>query len=848
VDDADFTLDIPEEEKPAVMEQRKYSTIAWRQLGSSVHYCLPRSDKPVPGEDNDDGEQLHVTDPDLVIWREDVRKQKLNAALFLQQGVVEVTFFGPDQTLNQCFFAACAKLGLSARFAFGRRSRPIASSVLFKLRDDEAKRLDEEYSGFRPRFFSVDDARRGVVIRYAAPAKRASQGQPATTLLPGSLLWSADGVRYDLIDWRDEAGQGPSKPRQTAAPLVEYFTIVRAAAYASILNIIPGKAWDDYAVRRVVCEWLARLTRDGQAINSNAVFAKASRAIVSEPAQGELIIDLLCSRTGQAVGLEECLGFFRFGRKRLEADPSRIDVAGWSGLARALGEEAQKALRAVLNVGADSTLLEDYADRYLFHSGHSEFIDRQAFHEGQDHFIFAKDSLALRHAPDQIQTKKKPLEAFPIFVKSKLRQDVTDVETYPDHPPGSIIRVTREGAIIADNDYAPDHSRLIFNDWRGLYIHPAKTIEAALKAECEDKLDHMLSLVTNRHAGRAQWIKAHFGWTLKYPGQKQQVALICTGDQGTGKSFLCTTFAQAIFGRYADTASVRALDGQFYIAGYIGKLWVSHDEFVSNFDNAEILKTLIRGTRVSGEIKGRDTATYAVFARLAFTSNEANPGISRGREERGVFQVTSITATSEGLLPGEFRTRMLHEVAPFYESYSLFLERPEVRRAYARILIDCAPAKINQVEDLAYSAMRDEEVSRAHLTQGQLVAKIILESGTVHRGYDIAMPFRDEDIFGRVQRLTKEMGIRGLRSSDVLQEFFNAGILGRMDDGAYLFKWKIGGLHRLYSAYVGVPLHAQWSLGPNDDMFNDYRAGDAMEMWKGRPRDDEQRNRRWDND
>ena len=160
--------------------------------------------------------------------------------------------------------------------------------------------------------------------------------------------------------------------------------------------------------------------------------------------------------------------------------------------------------------------------------------------------------------------------------------------------------------------------------------------------------------VTDFKPKRAEWIKAHFGWTLKHPGRKQQVALVCTGDQGTGKSFLCTTFAQAIFGHYADTASVRALNGQFYIAGYIGRLWVSHDEFVSNFDNAEILKTLIRGTRVSGEIKGQDTATYSIFARLAFTSNEANPGISRGRDDRGLFQVTSISAASTGILPSEF--------------------------------------------------------------------------------------------------------------------------------------------------------------------------------------------------
>ena len=832
VDDKAFYLDIPEEDKPPIMEQRLQTRTAWRQLGSSAHYCLPHGKDPVPGDDNDDGEQLHVTDPNLDIWRDDVRKQGLNCVLFLQQGVVELTFFGPDQTLNQCFFAACAKLSLSTRFALGRRSRPIATSVLFKLREDEAKRLEEEYSGFKPKAFTLDDARRGVIIRYSAAAKKA---KPDITLLPGSLVWAPNGKDYDPIEWRGEAGQGLSVPRQTAAPLVEYFSIIRATVYAAILNIVPAKAWDEYAARRVFCEWLARVVRDGQAINQNVIFSKASRAVLAEPAHAEAVIELICSRTGQLVGHEECLAFFHFARKRLEADPSRVDVAGWSAVARILGEEAQKALRGVLNVGADSTMLEDFAERYLFHLQNNEFIDRQAFREGQSQFVFSKDGLVLRHAPDLIQTKKKPVEAFPIFIKSKLRQNVTDVETYPDHPPGSIVRVTREGAIVPDNDYTPEHSRLIFNSWAGLYIKPAKTIDPSLRKECEEKLDTMLSLVTNRKKPRADWIKAHFGWTLKHPGRKQQVALVCTGDQGIGKTFLCTTFAQAVFGRYAGGASVRALSGQFYIAGYLDKLWVSHDEFVSNFDNAEILKTLIRGTAVSGEIKGQDTKSYTIFARLAFTSNEANPGISRGRDDRGLFQVTSISPTTEGMLPTEFNDWLGREIKPFYADYDQFLQRDDVRQAYVRILMDHAPSKMSEVEDLTHSAMRDVEVARKHLTDKQLIAKAILEDGVIHSGHDIAMPFEMRDLSQRVVAVGKDMGLRRINAEDILSEYIDAGIIERPADGRpFLFKYKIGALQRLYGDYLGVPLHSRWHLDINDDMPNDYQVGDPITAWKGR--------------
>ncbi len=835
VEDSIWRLDIPEEQKPAVMAERDLTGLAHRQLGAPIHYCLPRGDKPLP---DDQDEELHKTDETLRTWIDDVNKQGLNSILFLQNGVVEARFFGPDQSLNACFFAACAKVGIPARYAIGRRSREIATSILFKLRDDEAKRLDDEYAGFKPKPFTLDGGRRGVILNYASPIKKGSSALPASTLAPGSLLWHENGVDYDLFVWRDESGQRPAGRWQTASPLIDFFQIVRAAAYAAILNIVTVKAWEGYAERRSFSEWLARVVRDGTAINANVAFSKASRAIIADPKHAEDLIALICENKAPNAEVEkqraECLEMFQFARKRLEADSARQDVAGWSIIAERFGAEAQKALRSVLNVGADSTLLEDFADRYLFYRNRSEFIDRVAFHEGEG-FIFSKDDLALRHAPDQIMTRKKPVEAFPLFVKSKLRQEITDVETYPDHKPGMIIRVTREGAIIPDNDFVPEHSRLIFNDWRGLYIRPIKTIDAALRIECNEKLDQMLSLVTNHKKPRADWIKAHIGWTLKHPGKKQQVALVCTGDQGTGKTFLCTTFAQAVFGKYADTASVRALGGQFYIAGYIGKLWVSHDEFVSNFDNAEILKTLIRGVRVSGEIKGRDTATYTIFARLAFTSNEANPGISRGHNDRGLFQVTSISPASEGMLPAEFQDHIRREIAPFYEAYAAFLERDDVRQTYVRMLIDHAPAKMSEVEDLTHSAMRDVEVARKHLTDKQLVAKTILEDGTIHGDQDVAMPFEMSHLYTRANQVANSMSMRRVTGEDVLSEYIAAGLIERPAEGRpYLFKYKIGALQRLYGDYLGVPLHSRWLLDRNDDMPNDYQGGDPITPWKGR--------------
>jgi hypothetical protein len=344
----------------------------------------------------------------------------------------------------------------------------------------------------------------------------------------------------------------------------------------------------------------------------------------------------------------------------------------------------------------------------------------------------------------------------------------------------------------------------------------------------------MLSLVA-RTKPRADWIKAHFGWILKHPGQKQQIALVCTGDQGTGKSFLCTDFAEAIFGQYAGKASVKALEQQFYIPNYVRKLWVTHDEVVSKPETVEIVKDLIRSNKISGEFKNKDPATYTTYARLAFTSNETNPGLSRGGFDRALFQVTSITAVSEGLLPGQFEEEMNKTAKPFYKSFAAFLQRDDVRQAYVRFLIDCAPDDIAEVESVTHSATHDADVASEQLTPTQLVAKEIIENGTIYGGWDIAMPFRPSHLTSRIKRTVGEMGLRQTVLADAVRDLWvHAGLLEFLPNGEMLFKFKIGALQRLFSDFIGVPLRSHWALKANDDMPNDWREGDPMEPWKGR--------------
>ena len=181
VPDEDFTLDIPEEEKPPIMEQRRYTTTAWRQLGSAVHYCLPRGDKPI---DDDEGEELHITDPDLERLarrypQAEAQRRDLPSA---RRGRGHLLRARSARSTRRSSRRAPRSESLPASPLAGG-TRPIATSILFKLRDDEAKRLDDEYSAFRPKAFTLDDERRGVIVRYAPPIKRGSKAHLVTTLL-----------------------------------------------------------------------------------------------------------------------------------------------------------------------------------------------------------------------------------------------------------------------------------------------------------------------------------------------------------------------------------------------------------------------------------------------------------------------------------------------------------------------------------------------------------------------------------------------------------------------------------------------------------------------------------------
>ena len=239
------------------------------------------------------------------------------------------------------------------------KSSAFATSILFKLRDDEAKRLDDEYSILQAEGVHARDERRGVIVRYAPPIKRGSKAHVATTLLPGSLIWANDGVKYDLLEWRNESGVGLGKPQKTSVQTIDFFQLVRAAALASILNIIPARDLAESRSPRapsLSSSPASRATAPPSTPTSSSPRPPAPSS--QSPSTPKLLLALVCEHRCTPTERDStrafCLETFQFARKRLEADPARLDVTGWSGIARIFGEESAEGFPQRSQVGADS--------------------------------------------------------------------------------------------------------------------------------------------------------------------------------------------------------------------------------------------------------------------------------------------------------------------------------------------------------------------------------------------------------------------------------------------------------------------------------------------------------------
>src|SRR5690606_30677607 len=119
-------------------------------------------------------------------------------------------------------------------------------------------------------------------------------------------------------------------------------------------------------------------------------------------------------------------------------------------------------------------------------------------------------------------------------------------DMYPNLQPGAIYRIGTMGEVLPDED--PNPAVVSFNTWRGWPIAPAAKVDPALMEQCVAYLDQLLAYLTRDNPEQIEWVKKWTAWTFQNPGTKQQIAWVCVGGQGVGKSFIGNRFFPALFG------------------------------------------------------------------------------------------------------------------------------------------------------------------------------------------------------------------------------------------------------------------------------------------------------------
>lgn len=812
----------------ALLNRQKVITkkINERFIQVGAVYLKPASKHPI---DEDWFSKLQG-DVDLQSWIDSPNHAVLNLGFNLQLGWMDIDIDAEDSVFNRFIISALRHLGVETRFAFGRQSVGVPTHVLVQIPEDESANF-EQLSKFEPKVFRLGKAHYHVQLR-SFPTNTTDKNvvrSAKQTVMPGSV-YSAKfaGSEYDLSVWYGD--KGPASTLEEVAettPRRSLFTsVVRAVAFGTVAYLLRDH-WVEgsrQTVAHKLTGWLARVVRDSQSLNAHESISNEVFCPIDADSIAESLISFICHEFNDDEAHMRKRAFHDAIGK-LERNPD-AKIPGWQSMQTLLGSEAVQALRNVVTPGNDVSELSKLVERYVYDETDNRYIDRER-HFIYNHYTHEGAELERRHKAETIFIKGKAREAFRVFESSTLRKRVGFRDLYPDLTPGEIFRIGVTGNVIPDDEEGP--AQVVFNTWKGWPIPPVVDPDPAKMIKYVAMLDKLLGLLTRNNAEQIKWIKDWISWTLKYPGSKQQIAWVCIGGMGTGKSFFGNIFMKAIMTeKLWGTASGGIVDQKFNIAPFKDKMFVFIDEarFGSESGTDEI-KKMIRNVDVSGMEKYEDARNYRIFARIMFASNQPNMRISsRDVRDRALFYTRAWDHQSLGMSEMEFRT-WAEGLKPFFDEFNEALQNKESPAYYLRHFLDMEPSK-HEIESIKHSSSSDPDIAEANMSWSRRVAKSILESGYVAAD-DLAweVPFDRARAAERVKQECERVGVPRLNPAEIIQEFMDAGIWVRYSSGPHrgmrsAMRW--GDALDAYAATTGVVMDPYREpqpedRGPNEEPF-----------------------------
>jgi|GEM_PF-4266532 len=787
---------------------------------------------------NDDWHKSNFRDTSLQDWIDDPDMRFHNTGFNLQMGWTDIDIDVEDPEYNACLIAALDHLGVDTRFRFGRRSVGFPTHVLVQLGEDESANFDM-LRKFEPKEFRIGGKRFKTQIRSYSTnttdkniAKTAQQ-----TVMPGSI-YSHKSIpnEYDISVWYNGRGiaDNVSQIAATTPRRVSFNQIVRAITFATFLYVVKDH-WvegERQSTATKVGGWLARVVKDSQAMNNHEVISTDVLCPVDDDSIVESLIHFVADYMGDEEPHMRVRAYYD-ALGKLERNPD-AKIPGWPAMDLLFGMEKVNALRAVFNPGSDVSVLNVMAERYVYDETDNTYIDRRR-HVQDGSFVHGNDHLYTRHKGDIVRIGGKPREAFRVYESSDMRKRVDRRDLYPDLSPGAIYRIGSAEEIVSDDDTESEGATVIFNTWRGWPIKPAEVVDPALMAECIARLDTLLLYLTQDRHDQVEWHKDWWAWTFQHPGKKQQIAPVLVGGQGMGKSFYGNIFAKALLGRLWGSASPKVMEGGFSVEPFIDKILVFVDEAKFNGDaSTDEIKKLIRNIDVGGAEKFGSARNYRIFSRIMFASNRFDIGVGQsGVIDRALFYSKTYDYEYKKMSEMEFRA-WADTLKPWFDDYSDFIARRDVREHYVRYFMDREVTKA-QVESIKCSSATDPSIINANMSWPRMIAKRIIEDARIYEDLAIEVPFLEADFNNRVNELVKEMGLRSVQGSRVMREFEQVGLVETVQSGFKKYRRftvRIGDLTDQFSTAIGVPLNSRFDFGDEDRGPNNTEIG-ARENWKG---------------
>lgn len=127
------------------------------------------------------------------------------------------------------------------------------------------------------------------------------------------------------------------------------------------------------------------------------------------------------------------------------------------------------------------------------------------------------------------------------------RKDYETVTFEPDKVPGEYH--IKDKFKFQKNEQGEDKYKTYFNMWEGFGIVPK---QGNWKRICK----HIYTVLCNKDITKFNYVMRWFAWSVQYPGQRAEVALIFKGKKGAGKGVILQSFVK-IFGRHGMAISNR---------------------------------------------------------------------------------------------------------------------------------------------------------------------------------------------------------------------------------------------------------------------------------------------------